>query len=47
MAFAVAALRAGGPVRILDCVNVNTSFPGCVNAAVASGMRIDGVESYG
>jgi 3-phosphoshikimate 1-carboxyvinyltransferase len=47
MAFAVAALRAGGPVRILDCVNVNTSFPGFVNAAVASGMMIDVVESYG
>lgn len=28
MSFAVAALRAAGPVRIADCANVATSFPG-------------------
>jgi 3-phosphoshikimate 1-carboxyvinyltransferase len=41
MAFAVAAVRAGGPVKILDCINVNTSFPGFVDTAHAAGMRIE------
>jgi 3-phosphoshikimate 1-carboxyvinyltransferase len=33
MAFAMAALRATGEIRIDDCANVNTSFPGFVNLA--------------
>ena len=33
MAFAMAALRAEGAIEILDCANVNTSFPGFVALA--------------
>lgn len=40
MSFAMAALRATGPVRILDCENVNTSFPGFARLSSAIGLRI-------
>jgi 3-phosphoshikimate 1-carboxyvinyltransferase len=40
MSFAMAALRAEGPVRILDCANVNTSFPGFAALAAGAGLRI-------
>jgi len=40
MAFAMAALRAAGPIRIDDCANVNTSFPDFVDLAANSGLRI-------
>jgi 3-phosphoshikimate 1-carboxyvinyltransferase len=40
MAFAMAALRAAGPIRIDDCANVNTSFPGFVDLAARAGLRI-------
>ncbi len=40
MAFAVAALRADGPIRILDCANVATSFPRFVEQSVAVGMDL-------
>ncbi len=40
MAFAMAALRAGGPLRISDCANVRTSFPGFVDLAATSGLAI-------
>ena len=40
MAFAMAALRAAEPVHILDCDNVNTSFPGFVSMARAVGLGI-------
>jgi len=40
MAFAMAALRASGPVVINNCANVNTSFPGFVGLACSSGLRI-------
>ena len=40
MAFAMASLRAGGQIAINDCANVNTSFPGFVELAAASGLRI-------
>ncbi|MEJ2686916.1 MAG: 3-phosphoshikimate 1-carboxyvinyltransferase [Gammaproteobacteria bacterium] len=40
MAFAMAGLRAGGPIRILDCANVNTSFPGFVELASAAGLAV-------
>lgn len=40
MAFAVAAARAAGPVRILDVANVATSFPGFDRAAAALGLAI-------
>ena len=40
MSFAMAALRASGPIRIEDCANVNTSFPGFVALAADTGLRI-------
>ena len=40
MAFAVAALRASGPIEIHDCLNVATSFPTFVTLAQAVGMRL-------
>ncbi|MGE0383858.1 MAG: 3-phosphoshikimate 1-carboxyvinyltransferase [Gammaproteobacteria bacterium] len=41
MAFAIAALRSAGPIEILDCANVATSFPGFVQAAAGLGLRIE------
>jgi 3-phosphoshikimate 1-carboxyvinyltransferase len=38
MSFAVAGLLAATPVRIADCANVATSFPGFVELARASGF---------
>ena len=40
MAFAVASLRAAGPIRINDCANVATSFPGFVDLALETGIHI-------
>lgn len=40
MAFAMAGLRAGGPLIIKDCANVDTSFPGFVNLASATGLAV-------
>lgn len=40
MSFAIAALRAEQPIRILDCANVNTSFPGFADLARRSGLRM-------
>ncbi len=40
MAFAVAALRAGGAVVIDDCANVATSFPDFVGLARGVGIKI-------
>jgi 3-phosphoshikimate 1-carboxyvinyltransferase len=40
MSFAMAALRAQGPVQILDCANVGTSFPGFVELAAQAGLGI-------
>jgi 3-phosphoshikimate 1-carboxyvinyltransferase len=40
MAFAMAALRAGGEIRIDDCANVNTSFPGFSGLAAGVGLGI-------
>ena len=42
MALATAALRAEGPMRIADCANVATSFPGFVDLARTTGLRIEG-----
>jgi 3-phosphoshikimate 1-carboxyvinyltransferase len=44
MSFAMAALRAAGPIVIRDCANVNTSFPGFVALARAAGLGIDTSE---
>jgi 3-phosphoshikimate 1-carboxyvinyltransferase len=40
MSFAMAGLRAEQPVTILDCANVNTSFPGFAALAAAAGLGI-------
>ena len=40
MSFAMAALRAGGAMRILNCANVDTSFPGFVELARGAGLEI-------
>ena len=40
MAFAMAALRAGGTIRIDDTLNVATSFPGFVELAQGAGLSI-------
>ena len=42
MAFAMAALRAGAEIRIDDCENVATSFPGFVELANSAGLVIEG-----
>ena len=41
MSFAMAALRADGPITIDDCANVNTSFPGFVELARGCGLSIE------
>jgi 3-phosphoshikimate 1-carboxyvinyltransferase len=40
MSFAVASLRAGGTIKILDVANVATSFPGFVSLARSVGLDI-------
>jgi 3-phosphoshikimate 1-carboxyvinyltransferase len=40
MAFAVAGLRAGGPIEVRDCANVETSFPGFAPLAASVGLPI-------
>lgn len=41
MSFAVASLRARGPIEILDTANVATSFPGFAGLARSAGLAID------
>ena len=41
MAFAMAGLVAIRPITILDCANVNTSFPGFVELAQQTGLHIE------
>lgn len=40
MSFAMAALRASGPITINNCANVDTSFPGFVQLASKAGLNI-------
>ena len=40
MAFAMAALRASGPIDIDDCANVNTSFPSFIDLARRAGLAV-------
>jgi 3-phosphoshikimate 1-carboxyvinyltransferase len=40
MSFAIAGLRARGPIEVLDCVNVETSFPGFATLAAGAGLPI-------
>lgn len=41
MSFAMASLISDGPVTVLDCDNVNTSFPGFANIAAEAGLNFD------
>ena len=41
MSFAVASLRARGPIEILDTANVATSFPGFAGLARSAGLAIE------
>lgn len=45
MAFAVAALRAGGEIRVLDCDQVATSFPDFHSLARGVGLQISAREA--
>jgi len=40
MAFTIASLRASGDITILDCANVNTSFPGFIELANSVGLDV-------
>lgn len=40
MAFSIASTLAGDSIRIEDCANVNTSFPGFVDLAAGAGLKI-------
>lgn len=44
MSFAMAALRAEGEIKINDCRNVDTSFPGFVQLAAQTGLQITTME---
>jgi 3-phosphoshikimate 1-carboxyvinyltransferase len=44
MSFAIAALRAGAPVTVLDCDHVATSFPGFHSLAHSLGLGISAGE---
>lgn len=41
MSFTVASLRASQPIKVLDCANVATSFPGFVELAKNTGLNVD------
>jgi len=45
MAFAVAGLRASGPVMVRDCKNVDTSFPGFAALARRAGLAVEARQS--
>ncbi len=45
MAFTVASLRTDGPVRIRDCANVATSFPGFPELARQAGLDVEVVTA--
>jgi len=40
MSFAIAGLRAAGAIRVRDCKNVDTSFPGFVALARTAGLNV-------
>ena len=40
MSFAMASLISDAPITVLDCANVNTSFPGFADTAASAGLRI-------
>jgi len=41
MAFAIAALRADGPITIEDCGNISTSFPDFVELVESCGLSVE------
>jgi 3-phosphoshikimate 1-carboxyvinyltransferase len=41
MSFAIAGLRANGPIEVRDCANVETSFPGFPQLASRAGLTIE------
>ena len=41
MSFAMAGLRANGPIEILECDHVSTSFPGFAPLAQSVGLRLE------
>jgi 3-phosphoshikimate 1-carboxyvinyltransferase len=43
MAFSIAALCADSPIEIVDCANVNTSFPSFVELACGMGLNITAI----
>jgi 3-phosphoshikimate 1-carboxyvinyltransferase len=47
MAFAISALRAMAPIRVDDCANVETSFPGFAGLAAGAGLRITELRAGG
>jgi 3-phosphoshikimate 1-carboxyvinyltransferase len=47
MAFTVAGIRATESIQILDCYNVNTSFPGFVSTMQATGLDVTEEVIYG
>ena len=44
MSFAMASLISDAPINVLDCANVNTSFPGFAGTAASAGLRITEVD---
>lgn len=44
MSFTMASLRGSAPIRILDCANVATSFPGFVELSNTAGLSIEQKE---
>lgn len=40
MSFTVASLRASKPIKVLDCANVATSFPGFIELSQSAGMHV-------
>ena len=44
MAFAIAGLRANAPISVLDCANVNTSFPEFKAIATTLGLTLTSQE---
>ncbi|MFK7856608.1 MAG: 3-phosphoshikimate 1-carboxyvinyltransferase [Granulosicoccus sp.] len=45
MAFAMSSLISDGPITVLDCENVNTSFPGFARIAADAGLNIEELDS--
>jgi 3-phosphoshikimate 1-carboxyvinyltransferase len=41
MSFTVASLRGSAPIKVLDCANVATSFPGFVELAQSCGINVE------